>query len=277
MSVQCLHTPTPPSSVLEDTSSINLVKMKMDTTRHILDEIQARLEKQLKLQEEVLSEQVQVMSSQDKILDGFQEKLSTMEEEVVFNNHMSGLYERLLDDHDQIARKINLRLQGIELFDDDSPQRIIGHIKDEVKRLKLSIEEEEYDTAQRMGAVYVEGSMKKQDVLLKMRCCLGRNEIYIHRHRFHFQVTPDLTAKREKILEFARRKMAERVGPEVVEGTGSRGMLESVYVDMDCKLQAKTKCGRSVGFSSEEEFLSLYKRFSGRDCTKGKCYCYDVD
>ena len=41
---------------------------------------------------------------------------------------------------------------------------------------------------------------------------------------------------------------------------------ESVYVDMDCKLQLKTKCGKNVGFSSKEEFFSLLSRLSGSDC-----------
>ena len=91
----------------------------------------------------------------------------------------------------------------------------------------------------------------------------------MNRHRLPFEVTPDLTPKREAILEFARSKIGHEDGRSKV--------VEDVFVDMDCKLKLKTKCGVVFGFSSRAEFVSLFNRLSGSRCDGDVCRCCPVN
>ena len=265
MSLECIQTKTPLLEV--DEHHVKLVQSKMADTHNEMRDIECRLQRQLRLQRQIMTEQTQVMTSQDELLKGLAERLSTMSEEVSFNSHMCNMYDRLMDDHEQISRKVNLRLEGLQIPETMrySPDEILKFVQCEVRRCGVRVEEEEYESADIDKAANAENdSDNPQRVILKMGCCLGRNEIFMNRNKLPFEVLPDLTQKREEIFEFAICK---------VKDLCVQGVVDQVFVDMDCKLKLKTKCGMIFGFSSREEFISLHSRLSGGDCNNGNCSC----
>lgn len=230
---------------------VQLVQANIEEVNKVLDDIQKRYEKQLDVQKKLLHDQNRTISKQEVILNEFQSKLCTLEEQILYPSHMSVLYERMFDDHEQTARKTNLKIYGIEVFDYDTPETILNYIQSECKRLKLRLEPVEFDTAYRIGAKYCENGKLLQVVLLKMRCSVGRNEIYKNRDKFKFQAHPDLTENRQTTLNYAKYAVRNDVAIPVMQ------QIDSVYADDNCRLTLKTKCGEVFGFSCESEFTAL--------------------
>ena len=129
-------------------------------------------------------------------------KVEYLETGVKFNRHIALMQDRKRDDQEQFSRKVNLKLVGIEVQSNDSPEIILTKIKEEVNGLVLPIPDVEYDRCHKIGRKYTRNGKTCQDVLLSS--AFGELAIYftdiVNRKSFSFKVLPDLTTGRQRLL-----------------------------------------------------------------------------
>ncbi len=163
-------------------------------------------------------------------------------------NHISLLLERKADDQEQISRKVNLRINGIELSVGETPDSLLGLIKTECTKLNLNLSDADFDHCHRNGKIVTDGDVRTQTVLLKMRSWRGRNIIYEKRGEFPFKVRHDLTFRRMNVLKDAN---------EFASSPDSKNFLEYALADKNCKLKVKSSNGRYYHVNSIEEVRAL--------------------
>jgi len=229
----------------------NAVKYTILQTNNVLDDLKSRFQNVLLAQEQVKHDQSALISEQDRILEDLKVKIVALEDQVLPKDRVAELNNRLVDDSEQLARNLNLRVEGIPVFRNDSPQTILKYIRREMQRLKIEIGEDKYFTAYRIGEAYGKGGTKHQSVMLVMSCSVARTQIYINRNNLKFEVNIDLTSSREALFQFANYQITESINPT------ARRVAESVYPDLDGRLHLKAKTGKLYGFSTKEEFLAL--------------------
>ena len=83
------------------------------------------------------------------------------------------LNNRKIDDSEQFARKINLKLNGIKVHSNGSPDYIMKSIHDQAAALDLGIEASTFDRCHRIGGKYYKNGILYQDALLKL--CFWKN------------------------------------------------------------------------------------------------------
>ncbi len=177
----------------------------------------------------------------EKRIDGVDERRIAILENTV------SLLERKCDDHEQVSRKVNLRVVGIEIRDGESPDTLLDIIKVECTKLGLPIDDADFDHCHRNGKIITTAGGRKQTVLLKMRSWRGRNVIYGNRHKFPFKIYNDLTLRRRALLGDANEMIAS---PDV------KRVVEYAMADKNCKLKLKSTSGRYLHFNSIAEFTS---------------------
>ena len=99
-----------------------------------------------------------------QLLKGLAERLSTLTDESSFTDHMCGLYDRLMDDHEQISRKVNLRLNGVRVPAEMSEEEdLLEFIRSEVKRCNVRVDEDEYESAEVLGSMSGEDEEEEEE------------------------------------------------------------------------------------------------------------------
>ena len=191
-----------------------------------------------------------------------------MEARLSYNEHATKLYERKLDDFEQVSRKVNLRIRGIKVEKNDSPANIMSTIKDQAEALNLEIPAFEYDRCHRIGHKYDYKGVTHQDVLLKLSFWRTRDLLYRYRKSFTFKISPDLTQRRSALLEFAR----DQVEIDAV----TKRSVEFVFCDKNCKFAVFSKSKRFYSFSSWLEFLNIVDRLDG-ELTNSKEFLADEE
>ena len=244
------------ANVISETGSqleslASAVKYTILQSHTVLDDLNTGFQRVLLAQEKIKHDQSALLSEQDRRLADLRGKIVELEQHLLPGQRVSELNQRLLDDGEQLARNLNLRIEGIPVFRNDSPETILKYIKREMKRLKMDIADEKYFRAYRVGEAYGKAGTKHQGVLLVMTCNVARTQIYMNRNSLRFDVAIDLTSSREKLLRFATYQINESVNPT------SRRVAESVYPDLEGRLHLKSRTGKLYGFSTQEEFLSL--------------------
>ena len=91
--------------------------------------------------------------------------MQALEDKAGYHEHASNLHARKIDDLEQVSRKINLRLKGIPVNRNDSPQKILQQIYAEIESYNVDIPLEEIDRVHRVGRKYTFNSNLQQDVL----------------------------------------------------------------------------------------------------------------
>ena len=163
-----------------------------------------------------------------------QTRVNVLESQVKLAQHFSVLYERKMDDMEQISRKVNLRLKGIEISGNDSPALIMEKIKELiVNNVDLP---PEIDRCHRVGSRYVQNGKTYQDVLVKFGFWRSRNSMFSSRRKFSFKVLADLTTRRMEILKSVRSDVENL--PHVGD------VVDFVFSDINCILKIKTKSNR---------------------------------
>ena len=114
-----------------------------------------------------------------------QTRLQNLEQRMIFNEHLSMLNNRKIDDSEQFSRKINLRLSGIKVDSNDSPDHIMKSIQDQAAALNLGIEASAFDRCHRIGGKYYKTGILYQDVLLKL--CLWETRNILYKNTVQFQ------------------------------------------------------------------------------------------
>ena len=191
----------------------------------------------------------QKLKCQQAVITNLQTRLQKVEERVLYNVHATELHERKLDDLEQVSRKINLRLRGIKVENQDSPENIMITIKEQAKALDLDIPECEYDRCHRIGRKFKVNGTTFQDVLLKLCFWRTRDLLYKNGKRFNFKIFADLTQRRTELLEFARNLVED---DEV-----TKRAVEFLFGDQNSKLKVFSKSKLFYSFSSWEEFMNI--------------------
>lgn len=174
---------------------------------------------------------------------------------IEFMKHLTKMNCRRCDDNEQFSRKINLRLEGIEVRDGDSPEVLMNYIIQEIAKLNLNINDIEFDRCHRMGKKYVVRNKTYQSTLIKLSFWKTRDVIYRNRKDLPFKVFADLTTRREDLLQFAN----EQLNDEIIND-----LVKFVYADRNCKLKLCSTGGRFYGFSSKMEFLNVVSNLHKR-------------
>ena len=137
--------------------------------------------------------------------DGMEKRFVTFEREVVFNRVITNLNSRLNENHEQVSRKMNLRIDGIEVTPNESPMTLIAHIKSECEKLNIGLQDLDFDHCHRNGSFfYKPDGTKHQCTLLRLCSWRARDAIYRNRKKFPFKVNHDLTKDRHELLAYAR-------------------------------------------------------------------------
>ena len=154
-------------------------------------------------------------TSQQRIINKLVTRVERLENRMAFSQHVTTLHERKIDDLEQISRKVNLRINGIALFPNESPQKIMENISAEVLS-HTDLGMADFDRCHRVGGIFNKNGTRHQDVLLKLCSWRARDVLYRNRKTFSFFVKPDLTSRRQEVLKSARNELEESTS--TVEG-----------------------------------------------------------
>lgn len=201
---------------------------------------------------------------QQIVIDNLLTRVCKLESDAKLNRHISRMQERKLDDQEQVSRKINLRIEGIPVRNEDSPRAIMNVIQAEVKKLNIEVPENEFDRVHRVGSYYFDkNGNKQQAVLLKLTFWRTRDVIYENRKRFPFKILPDLTKRRKDLLTFAINAIEN--GKNRTDEAISR-TVDFAMCDQNCHLKVRGKDKSYHSFNSEDEFFSIIVKLDNKLC-----------
>ena len=184
-----------------------------------------------------------------------QTRIRNLEEKMSYQEYVTDLHDRKLDDLEQVSRKVNLRLKGIIIARGDSPHKLMDLITTEIQTLELGIPDEELDRCHRVGKPYFRNRNRCQDVLVKFRTWRSRDIMYQNRKKFSFLVVADLTPRRENLLKFVKEQCITDDGEPTVVAVNR--VVDFAFCDKNCKIKFKSMSDRFYTVSSENEFLKL--------------------
>ena len=216
--------------------------------------------------------------AQNIVISKLLTRVTALEAACKLNNHITLMQDRKIDDQEQFSRKVNLQIENIEIFKNDSPQLIMQRIKEEAEKLHLNIPDSDYDRCHRVGKKYMKNGKWQQKVLLKLGTWRTRDLIYRRRKDLPFKILPDLTARRQSIFNSAKKELYEASFDiekdddtnEITGGSAISRSFDFVMVDINCKLKVKTHDNRFFAFSSLREFFCLAAKVDTEQC------CSDV-
>ena len=191
----------------------------------------------------------QKIKSQNIQINILQTKVIQLESRMAINEHVTYMTTRKLDDQEQFSRKINLRLRGIEVEENDSPKNLMQKIQDITKSLAVNVENSEYDRCHRVGRKHRIKGKIYQDILLKLCTWKSRDILYQNRKRFPFKMSADLTTRRANILQYADNQVREN---ELLYRN-----ISFVFADQNCNLKICSKSKAFFTFNSKYEFLNI--------------------
>ena len=179
---------------------------------------------------------------QKHVIDNLLTRVKRVEERLNYSEHLSLLYERKLDDLEQVSRKVNLKIVGIAVGSHDSPDIIMKSITDECLVNNVGLQPNDFDRCHRVGPRYKKGDNKlHQDVILKMCSWRARDALYKNRKKFSFFIMADLTSRRKELLNYARSEVESSTGDvdtDDVEETDAIGRtVDYVFRDEKTKVQ----------------------------------------
>ena len=213
----------------------------------ILDKLEEKYEARFKRQQTTIDN---LRTCHNNLLT----RVVQLERKAEFKRNLAKLNERKLDDNEQVSKKINLRLVGMEIEKDETPATLMTKIQQEVTSKGLDIPSQCYDRCHREGERYKLNGKTVQTVLLKMCWWRERDLIYRNRKNFSFKVYPHITYRRKQILEYANSQLVDN---DDSDGDPSFKLVDFVFIDRNCKLCLRTKKGRFHHFSSNFEFVQL--------------------
>ena len=226
--------------------SIKEIKSTFDEKLKVYNERIDNLQTNVAKIQAVIHENV---TNKDIKIRNLEERVCKLEKFAYFNHHVIAMQGRKLDDQEQVSRKVNLKLTGIEVGRNDSPDKIMSKIKDEAFALNLEIA---FDRCHRIGRKYKIQDKLFQPVLLKLCSWSSRDIFYQNRKSFSFKVSADLTTRRQELLDFAIDETT------VVDNL----YVDFIFADKNCKLKIKSISGKYLGFNSKDEYYSLISRLS---------------
>ena len=161
-------------------TSLNQIKQSLqvniETIEKSIKEIKSNFDEKLKVYNERIDNlqtnvaKIQAVINEHVInkdikIRNLEIKVRKLEKFAHFNYHIIAMQGRKLDDQEQVSRKINLKLTGIEVCRNESSEKIMTKIKDEAFALDLEIG---FDRCHRIGRKYKIGDKFFQPVILKL-------------------------------------------------------------------------------------------------------------
>ena len=215
---------------------------KLEVTRlinELLLPLKERVESQNKL---VIEQHLEIVNINEKLqkLDG---KICESEHQIRYLQNMQGLMARKIEAQNQYSRRNNLRVKGVPLLQNESPVSLLKIIQGECRKLKLGLQDLEFERAHRIGKKYIVDGRWYQAVIVKMISWGARNKMYEARGKSQYKWSADLTNERSSLLNFARNEATDPI--------------DFVFVDRNCQLMVRSTSGKFYSFSSEIEFMTL--------------------
>ena len=257
-------------SITDISNKLDEIKLELSTkatsdeVKNLLSKIEEKENRILSLEESIAEQKTELTRCDSEItilrirMEMFENKFILLERDIVHNRVIRDLNSRLINDQEQISRKVNLRIEGVEITTGESPSSLMAYLKSECEKLDLRMQDFDFDHCHRNGSPFHKNGKKYQTILLKLCSWRARDIIYQNRKRLPFKVDHDLTKDRHKKLVFARDSI------ENDETTGK--VVSFVFADKNCKLKFKTRDDKFHGFSTTEEFLTLVQKLSLKMC-----------
>ena len=165
-----------------------------------------------------------------------QTRINVLECQVKLGQHFALLHERKMDDMEQLSRKVNLRLVGIEVCRNDSPFELMSKIEKDLEENEIELPSSEIDRCHRVGPRYIYNGKTYQDALIKFDFWRSRDTMYQNRKKNGFRVFADLTSRSAGILDQAKH--------DVINVPSVSDVVDFVFADVNCKLKLKSKTNR---------------------------------
>ena len=132
------------------------------------------------------------------------------------NQARSDFLERKTDDLEQYDRRLCIRIDGVEVNEDEIGEECTGKILNMLQKSDVEISDKDIDRAHRIASkrtVSVDGK-KVQQVIVKSLTWQKRNVVYhsrkVVKEKFGYSVRLDLTKKKLDLLKQARELIEDR-------------------------------------------------------------------
>ena len=219
-------------------ANINQIKI-------ILEDIQKDLA--TKATNEKIDLLVNELKAKDERINELETKVLSLESRLAILTNTNLLIERKLDDNEQYGRRLNLRINGIPVGNDEHEDgdKCLRKVKEEVNKLNLNCDQLRFDRAHRLGKIKkdVNGKILPRPMIVRLISWSDRTSIYRARNKDKGQVKfyIDLTKRR-----FELKKLA-------IERVKDRHDVDFIFADVNCNLCARFKDGAFKFFNSVEE------------------------
>ena len=184
-----------------------------------------------------------------------EEKVNRLEENLTIYKNDNELLSRKIDDAEQYGRRMCLRIEGIDLDENETPSRCIEKVVKTLRvDLNIEVTPEELERAHRIGPKKaVDHGVEKQhaQMIIKVFKWETRNRIYRARKDGHskgISVRLDFTKRRLNILNEARNI------------TKNSSNVEFVFADINCRLGVRFVNGPLRFFNSLAELNNLLQQ-----------------
>ena len=166
------------------------------------------------------------------------------------------LVERHLDDTNQYSQRLNLIIENLPLRRNQKPEDMKEIVLQEAQRLKLGLNRHDIDRVHRMFDSYIVDGWRYQPTIIRFTSFTARDKFWQARKDTKWRISPHLTTRREQIFYQAKELIDKQFVSHHNEPKAN-GAILYVFVDRNCRFQAKAANGRLYGFSTITELINL--------------------
>ena len=196
---------------------------------------------------------IKKLDDQDQRINSLEQRLDQLEGSLKMSQARCNFLERKTDDLEQYGRRLCIRIDGVEVNEDETAEECTGKVLNMLQKSDVEVSNKDIDRAHRIGSkrtVSADGK-KVQQIIVKFLTWQKRNVVYrsrkVVKEKFGYSVRLDLTKKKLDLLRRARELIEDR--PEV----------DFVFTDINCKLVLKMANDNMEWFRSESELNSILK------------------
>lgn len=166
------------------------------------------------------------------------------------------LVERHLDDANQYSQRLNLLIENLPLRRNQKPEDMKEIVLQEAQRLKLGLNRHDIDRVHRIYDSYIVDGWRYQPTIIRFTSFTARDKFWQARKDTKWRISPHLTARREEIFHQAK-ELVDKPFTSHHDEPKSNAAIHYVFVDRNCRFQAKAANGRLYGFSTITELINL--------------------
>lgn len=155
------------------------------------------------------------------------EKIEVLESRIAMMERYVSHLEQGVDDQEQYNRRLCLRIDGIEIEEDESGEKCLKKVKSVFKELKVSVPDNVIDRAHRIGRPKVVKGKRIHTMIVRFTTWRHRTAIYRARKSCpKYKIRLDLTKKRlDAVIKSSKLLEEKNIG--------------FVFADVNCRLCAK--------------------------------------